>query len=86
MSGALYLINSYFCTVCIFIRTLRFGVDPVFPKTYPGEEKAKHGIATSTSNQQSDVLKGLKMRELLDNDLKIQVGFKKNIYKKKQKL
>lgn len=28
-------------------------------------------------NQQSDVLKGLKMRELLDNDLKIQVGFKK---------
>ena len=37
-------------------------------------------------NQQSDVLKGLNMRELLDNDLKIQVGFKKNIYKKKQKL
>lgn len=28
-------------------------------------------------NQQSDVLKGLKMRELLDNDLKIQVGLKK---------
>lgn len=37
-------------------------------------------------NQQSHVLKGLKMRELLDNDLEIQVGFKKNIYKKKQKL